>query len=332
MIPNKNNFCGGNFTDWLEVMLTEKCNGKCSWCVEKRGWHPEEHASLNDLIKAINESGKINIILLGGEPLLYKDIGALIDGIANNKKIYVTTNGSLLSPDFVHEKLSGLTGLNISIHHYDLLENEKITGILLEQDNLENTIIECRKNQITVRFNCNLIRGNIDTERGIATYIQWAKTTGADKVRFAELKFDEGKFVDLAHILNYQYGLNDNPFIEGCNKEAVISGMPVNFRQMCGLQTAKRVRPMNPKGIGAKQVLYYDGKFYDGWQQKEEGGNDEMTEEQVRRIIREELRNVLAERRSNINYGRENEDAAYNKILADRIRYNTYKSIVTCQY
>jgi hypothetical protein len=39
--PHPDNFCGGAFQDWVEVMLTEKCNGKCPWCVEKLGWHPE---------------------------------------------------------------------------------------------------------------------------------------------------------------------------------------------------------------------------------------------------------------------------------------------------
>lgn len=34
---------------------------------------------------------------------------------------------------------------------------------------------------------------------------------------------------------------------------------------MCGLQTIHRPLPINPKQY-AKQVLYYDGKIYDGWQ------------------------------------------------------------------
>jgi hypothetical protein len=97
------------------------------------------------------------------------------------------------------------------------------------------------------------------------TYIDWAKSIGADSVRFAELKIDEDNFVDLGALLNHQYGLNDDPFINGCHKESVIDGMPVNFRQMCGLQTTHRPAPINPKQH-AKEVLYYDGKIYAGWQ------------------------------------------------------------------
>ena len=113
----------------------------------------------------------------------------------------------------------------------------------------------------------------------------------ADKIRFAELKQDEKEFVDLAKILNYKYGLNDNPFINGCNSDAVINGMPVNFRQMCGLQTSKRKKPENPEQI-TKQVLYYDGYIYNGWQK----GINIMDERQVvKNIIKDFLLGKISE-------------------------------------
>ena len=71
--PHPENFCGGNYQDWVEVMLTEKCNGKCSWCIEKRGWHPKKHAQPYEIVNAILETGRKNVILLGGEPTLYPD-------------------------------------------------------------------------------------------------------------------------------------------------------------------------------------------------------------------------------------------------------------------
>jgi hypothetical protein len=118
-------------------------------------------------------------------------------------------------------------------------------------------------------MNCNCIAGEIDSVSEIEQYVEFAKRIGADKIRFAELKQDGGGFVDLAKILNYKYGLNDNPFIHGCNNDAIINGMPVNFRQMCGLQTSRRVEPENPQQV-LKKVLYYDGKIYDGWKKQEE--------------------------------------------------------------
>lgn len=272
--PNSKNFCGGSFPDWLEVNLTDKCNGKCKWCIERKGWHPVEIADWETIGKQAISHGALNIILLGGEPTLYPHIGELIKMLyQSGKRIWITTNGSILSPKYIESKLIYLTGINISLHHYDLSKNKEITGLKINLDMLVKSIQCLKKYGISVRLNCNCIKRYIDNLKKISHYILFAKVIGANKIRFAELKGDNDNFVDLAKILNYKYALNDNPFLEGCNSDAVIWGMPVNFRQMCGLQTSRRVRPDNPVGI-MKKVLYYDGKFYNGWQIKEEDKMD----------------------------------------------------------
>lgn len=270
-IPNKINFCGGNFQDWLEVMTTDECNGKCSWCIEKKGYHPTEHVSWDKLAREIIDCNKTNIIFLGGEPTLYKDLKKVIIAVSaitnHKKKLYVTTNGSMLTPKYVEFSLYRLTGINISIHHYDLERNYDITGIPLEMLVLQASIKELHKNSTSVRLNCNLIRDQVDSEKSVLSYIEFAKELGADSVRFAELKDDEDNFVDMAEVFGNKYGLNNDPFTFGCNSNTVINDMPINFRQMCGLQTSKRPKPINPKQAD-KTVLYYDGIFYNGWQSK----------------------------------------------------------------
>ena len=254
MIPNPKNSCAGNFSDWLEVHLIDKCNAHCAWCVEKDGYHPKRSVSWRRIANQIIGHDATNVILLGGEPTLYKDLKPLIRALNDvNKKVWITTNGSMLTPEFIENNLEGI---NISIHHYDLKLNEKITGV-----SLENLSIGKLKN---VRFNCNCISGAIDSVTKILNYIEFAKQSGADKVRFAELKNDTHKFVDLSKLFEY---LNDDPFIEGCSHDVKINGFDVNFRQMCGLQTPLRPKPVNPQQI-IKKVLYYDGLFYDGWQKE----------------------------------------------------------------
>lgn len=261
--PNKKNFCGGNFQDWLEVNLLEKCNGKCSWCVEKHGFHPKEHVDWIEIVEGILKAKKKNVILLGGEPTLHKKLYRIVGYLASEGiNVYLTTNGSHLSDKFIFNFI-GMKGINISIHDYDLDKNEHITGIKIE--NLKRSIWMLHGFNIKVRLNCNCIKGHIDSKKQIKKYIEWAKMVGADSVRFAELKFDEENFVDLAKILNHKYGLNDDPFKHGCNNDVVIDRMNVNFRQMCGLQTSARPLPINPEQC-KKKVLYYDGKIYDGWQ------------------------------------------------------------------
>ncbi len=259
--PHPSNFCGGNFQDWLEVNLLSECNGKCNWCIEKKGFHPTNRADWKEIGKAAINTYKKNIILLGGEPTLYKDLKPIIQMlIGAGRNVWVTTNGSLLKN--VLGSLVGIAGVNISIHHYDLNRNADIVGVKLNEQDLKESIKAIGGK---VRFNCNLINGQIDSKQEALKYIEFAKAMGANNVRFAELKLDNDGFVDLFAIFNGEYGLTEDPFINGCNHDCIINDMPVNFRQMCGLQTLRRKAPENPIQF-AKEVLYYDGEIYNGWQ------------------------------------------------------------------
>lgn len=269
MKPHINNFCGGNYSDWLEVMLISECNGKCSWCIEKKGFHPEHIATWETLAVNIISSGKKNIILLGGEPTLYKDLCNIVNYLSTaGLNIYITTNGSRLTKKYIKENLVGIKGINISIHSEHPDYNEKITGIKLDLVNLKEVIDECHSNNISVRLNCNLIKNYVDSKIKIKNYIAMAAALGADSVRFAELKDDNNNFVDMYKIFGGMYHTNNEPFEHGCNHNVVINGMKVNLRQMCGSQTNKRKLPCNVERVQKKIVLYYDGNFYEGWQRK----------------------------------------------------------------
>jgi len=276
MKPNENNFCGGNFQDWLEVMLYDKCNGKCSWCVEKDGYRPNHFLPIDKLIEKIIETKKQNVILLGGEPTLHPGIGRIIKTLTRSDiNVYVTTNGSLLSPKFVTENLTSLKGINISIHDFILKENYKITGIDLDLCKLQSSISLLHLTDTTVRLNCNLIRNHIDSYRNIIAYTNFAKDIKADGVRFAELKNDKENWVNMMDIFDGEFGVNNEPFGLGCVRDVTINDIPVNLRQMCGLQTHMRKTPCNPEQIN-KQVMYYDGNIYDGWQKKETVSSKEV--------------------------------------------------------
>lgn len=269
MQPNPKNFCGGNYQDWIEVMLTPKCNGQCKWCVDKDGFHPKEQVSWHVLVDRLEKVGKKNVILLGGEPTLYTDLPYLVRGLVNNNKnVYITTNGSRMT--WLAKNVYGLTGINISIHHYDLDRNKDITGLKLGRPQLKANIDYLWwRDKVPVRFNCTLEEGQIDSKQEIMKYLAFAKRMGAKSVRFAELKHGDS-FVDLYEIFGNEFGLTNNPYEDGCSTDAVIDGMPVSFRQMCGIQTSFRPAPINPQPQADKKtVLYYNGVVYNGWQTKE---------------------------------------------------------------
>ncbi|MDP7195442.1 MAG: radical SAM protein, partial [SAR202 cluster bacterium] len=229
--------------------------------------HPKQKVEWHILVDKILETNATNIILLGGEPTLHPRLQEIIERLSNaGRKVYVTTNGVMLTSKWVRKNLVGLAGINISIHHYDLPNNKIITGVHLGYIDLYDSIKQLQIMGSSIRLNCNCIVGYIDSKAQCMKYIQFAKALGINSVRFAELKLDNENFVDLAIEFNYEYGLNDDPFLLGCNKNCRIDDVDINFRQMCGLQTSKRVLPINPEQSQEKSVLYYDGKIYDGWQ------------------------------------------------------------------
>jgi len=272
MLPNKKNFCGGNFQDWLEVNLIEKCNAKCEWCVEKRGYHPIGHANWAEILYKILGTKKQNILLLGGEPTLYPYLENIIRNLwCNKRNVFMTTNGINLTHEFIKQNLVGLSGINISVHDYDLWENYKIfqcgPDCFDHEARFRENITSLTFFNIKVRLNCNCIKGHIDSIEKIHNYICFAKEVGADSVRFSELiTDDENLFVDLAKLFRNKYGLNENPLSLGCHQETIIDGMPVTFKQMCGHLIPKFRKAGEYEFKFHKQILYYDGNIYNGWQ------------------------------------------------------------------
>ena len=285
-IPNKKNFCGGAFQDWLEVYLTGRCNGKCKWCIDSDGFRPKEKASIEKMVKAVCLTGRKNIVLLGGEPTLYKDLENFVVLLRERgKNVYLTSNGHILNDFNYFEKVKHLTGINFSIHHYDMDKNKNITGIGIKEKYIPSYVGSLHLYGVSVRLNCNIIKGYIDSYDEVMKYIDFAKSNGIDSVRFAELKNNEDEFVSLTDIFGEKYGLNEDPFVHGCHCETEEFGIRVSFRQMCGIQNSLRPVPKNPK-LKEKQVLYYDGNIYRGWQSKikEDTMSSEMT---VKRIMGE---------------------------------------------
>ena len=266
--PNKENRCAQNHdeVDFLEVYITNKCNAKCEWCFDKNSYHPAsktDYQSIADTILSFNYN---KIWLTGGEPMLYKDLKKLIDLlISHNKIIYITTNGSKLNIESV-EDLKSVENLTISIHHFDLQKNYELTKIKLDKSILTESIKKLHKYGVIVRINCTVTKGYLDTLEDIYKFIEFGKEIGADSVRFAEVAYYDDLFVDLNKIFNSNYGLTDEPFVNGCYKSTMINDMPIDIKLSCGALTNKRKLPEGTHVDAYKNVVYYDGQSYKGWQ------------------------------------------------------------------
>ena len=229
-IPHSTNFCGGNFQDWLEVNLTKNCQAKCAWCIDRNAYHPPTSAHWETIVKMALITGKQNIILLGGEPTLHPDLEKICSALhVNGRRVWITTNGALLTPEFVRNKLQHVYGVNISVHHYIMSENAKITHLKLNGTVLKESIAQMHRFGINVRMNCNLIKGFVDSYSGVIDYVRWAMEIGADRVRFAELKIDEENFVDARNCFPDHFNLPEDPYKDGCNKDGMCLEFPLMY-------------------------------------------------------------------------------------------------------
>lgn len=107
-----NNLLGRIDIPQIEFNLTTKCTLRCKHCSNFIPQiNPDEHSTISidefklELDNLLNAAHKIkNLILIGGEPLLVKNLDEYIEYAASKKqveRVWIVTNGTLLIPDKV---------------------------------------------------------------------------------------------------------------------------------------------------------------------------------------------------------------------------------------
>lgn len=109
---------------YLRVSLTDRCNLRCTYCLDEDvHFAPERLASseLQRLIAAVTAAAGVHKIrLTGGEPTLNPDLPAFVRAARwLVPTVGLTTNGVLLEPLLPELREAGLTKLNISLDAAD---------------------------------------------------------------------------------------------------------------------------------------------------------------------------------------------------------------------
>src|SRR5438093_8202328 len=76
-----------------------RCNLACAGCgkIDYPGEILDQRLSIEECLAAVDECGAPVVSIAGGEPLLHKDIGSIVDGIvARRKFVYLCTNALLM--------------------------------------------------------------------------------------------------------------------------------------------------------------------------------------------------------------------------------------------
>ncbi|MFA7628745.1 MAG: radical SAM protein [Candidatus Dojkabacteria bacterium] len=184
-----------NPNSYLSIVATNDCQMHCLYCInsntDRQMALPLDKALVN-IKKLVDKYNIKECVILGGEPLLYKEILKLIDGlhIMNFNKIVLTTNGIELCaiyngvPMYLNLFKYGLTHLNVSIHN----EREFIS---IDSMREIYTSIKSEYPEAKVRINTNIWKGNHDNLQDL---IEWIDNfmICSDSVRISNLIFKDG--------------------------------------------------------------------------------------------------------------------------------------------
>lgn len=117
----------------VELYPTLFCNERCKFCYVGDRLSPNGIASLSRpdaerIIAQLKDSGVIGVSILGGEPLLYKDLPWLLDLLYDNGfKISLNTNGTIYNEDVIQKIIKYGVNFSISMQSHQNQINSSIT-------------------------------------------------------------------------------------------------------------------------------------------------------------------------------------------------------------
>jgi cyclic pyranopterin phosphate synthase len=175
----------------LRLSVTDRCNLRCEYCMPEDDyvWLPREDVlrfeETSALVDVFASLGVDKIRLTGGEPLLRRDVPALVRMIASKpglKDVALTTNGILLADQVDALKAAGLGRITVSL---DTLQRDRFTR-LTRFDQLESVfagIASAYRVFGRLKIDTVVIRGVNDDE--LAPLIEYGRAVNAE-VRFIE--------------------------------------------------------------------------------------------------------------------------------------------------
>lgn len=201
----------GRQHSYLRISLTERCNLRCTYCMPAEGvpLSPKSHIMTFDEVYAIAKTfvahGVTKIRLTGGEPLVRKDAGLIIERLASLPvELAITTNAVNVDQHIDVLKKAGIKSINVSL---DSLNREKFSQITRRDyfDRVYKNIKLLITVGFKVKINAVLIKDFNDNE--IVDFVAFTKEHEVS-MRFIEFMPFDGNKWDYSKIVSYEEILN----------------------------------------------------------------------------------------------------------------------------
>jgi GTP 3',8-cyclase len=181
----------------LRLSVTDKCNFRCIYCMPREAFGPNHaflarseiltYEELARLVSVFAELGVSKVRLTGGEPLLRKDLEALVSMVAATPGITdvaLTTNGSLLATRAASLRAAGLGRVTVSLDSIDPVMFAAMADTRLALTTVLEGIAAAAAAGLTpIKLNAVVRRGRNDN--GILELAEFARAHG-HVLRFIE--------------------------------------------------------------------------------------------------------------------------------------------------
>jgi cyclic pyranopterin phosphate synthase len=182
----------GRVHDDLRLSVTDRCNLRCAYCMpEDPVWFPRARMlTFEEILRVVGvlaRAGVRKVRLTGGEPLVRRDLPALIRMLADVpgvEDLSLTTNGVLLARHALALAAAGLRRVNVSL---DTLRPERfarLAGRTRLPDVLAGLTAAAEAGLTPIKLNAVLLRGENDDEA--EALVEMGRERGFE-VRFIEV-------------------------------------------------------------------------------------------------------------------------------------------------
>lgn len=162
------------------IHLTNSCNLKCAHCAYSSGKPYKNELLYDDIEKLViylKSKGGVRIMIGGGEPLLRRDIGQILNLLSDNDfeiklETNLTINNKIISMLSQYSRLTVITSLDSMKPE----AHDRLRGSRSSFTKVHSNIVSLRKEGVPIVVNALMLKTNADD---VERYLEFSSMTGA---------------------------------------------------------------------------------------------------------------------------------------------------------